>query len=119
MVDPLVPESGRVAASGGAAGSLAVEYVEWSRWDAEIGRVVRQSTVSREHRELDRTVNEFEPGDAPGGWTKLIRYDFRVVWEEVAALGAVAGLLGGLLSLLIARVTMYVRRKPPGFPVGG
>jgi hypothetical protein len=113
---PLFLKAGSAAALGTAAGTMATEYASWHIRDTEAEQIVRRSSVRREERQLDRTVYDFNV-PASGGWGKLVRYDFRVVWEEIAAMGAVGGVLGALLSLFVARTTIRLRAKPTGFEV--
>lgn len=114
---PLFMKAAGVATLGGATGAVATEYATWSVQDAEIERIIRQSSVRHTERGTGRTAYDFNPG-AAGGWSKLIRYDCQIVWEYIAAIAAAAGLLGGILSLSVPRATMYMRRKAPGFAVG-
>jgi hypothetical protein len=115
---PLFLKAAGATAVAAGTGVLTAEYVGWWVQDAEIENVVRHSSVKRTDRQTRRTIYEFNV-PATGGWSMLIRYDFEVIWEEVAALGAVGGVVGGLLALLVARLTMRRRDKTLGFPVNG
>ena len=67
---------------------------------------------------MDRIVYDFDSA-VSGGWSKLNRYDFRIRWEYLGALGAVAAILAGLLALIVARTLIKMKSARPAFAVLG
>jgi multisubunit Na+/H+ antiporter MnhB subunit len=113
---PLFVKAAVVGATGTVVAFLLFEYGQWRTRDAIFEQIVRQSTVIREDRQPGRTVYEFDPA-LSAGWSRLNRYEFRIVWEAVAAFGAIGAVLAGLLALSIARIEIRRRTNRPALPV--
>ena len=113
---PLFAKSAAVTAGGAAVGCLATQYVSWRVVDAQIEQIVNRGAVVRTDRRLDHIAYEFDARRA-GGVSRLHRYDFRIVWEAVAAFAAASGVVGGVIAIAIARMVITARNRRPAFAV--
>ncbi len=115
---PLFFKASGVAIVGAIAGFVTFEYFDWHVRDVEYERIVRQGIVVREDRQPDRTVYDLDAVRS-GGFSRLVRYDFRILWEVMAGVAAIAAIIGGLLAVAVAHVTIRARRRQVGFTVLG
>lgn len=113
---PLFLKASATGAAGTIIAVLVFEYGQWKIRDMFVERIVQQGAVLREDRQADRIVYDFDPTQS-GGWGRLNRYDFRIIWEMVAGVAAIAALIGGVLAVIVARVTIRLRRGRLGFAV--
>lgn len=111
-----IPLFAKASLTGTVVAVVLLEYGQWKTRDAYLEQIVRQGTVIREDRQTDRTVYDFDPA-LSGGWGRLNRYDFRIIWELMAGVGAVGATIAGLLALIVARISIRMNSTRPAFPV--
>lgn len=105
-----------LAVAGAIVAFLTFEYANWRVRDLETERIIRHGVVVQEDRQSDRTVYDLD-WQQSGGFSRLVRYDFRILWEVVAGVAAVAAVIGGLLAVVVARVTIRISTRQSGFAV--
>ena len=113
---PLFLKTTALAAVGTGAGLISFQFVLWREKDADTQQMLRRAIVVRQERHSDHTVYELDAVRS-GGWSRLNRYDFKLVWEPIALFAAVAGVFGGLIATVIARAVIAARKARPAFPV--